>query len=222
MSACRVGDRARLVQPLAARGRRTVCGSNGPGGGICENRRLPPPEIMHLAATRGVRLIRALRRKLVDYFRIPPDRRQYFDEDVARDQWDLLEAAALLQVTEFKVFELAYREWYGVAAKQRVIEAHFRNYMFNQVVPVWVARFCRRIVEMGQAGTLDPREYGIYPRLRSRRMLLIGKLYVAMLLLAFLVLLYAAYGQEATGLIIDRTGLQATNTGGLPQHNTMP
>lgn len=222
MSVYRDGDRARLVQPLAAPGRCTVLASSGPGGAICENRRWSPLDVLHLATLRGARVIRALRHKLVDYFRIPPDRRQYFDEDVARDQWDLLETAALLQVTEFKVFELAYKEWYGAAGKQRVIEAHFRNYMFNQAIPVWVARFCRRIVEMGQAGTLDPREFGIYPRLPSRRMMLIGKLYVAMLLLAFLVLLYLAYGQEAAGLIIDRTGLQAGDTGGLPQHNTMP
>ncbi len=166
----------------------------------------------------GAEILRALFRKVADYFRLPPDRRQYFDEDVASDQWDLLESAALLQVTEFKVFELAYKAWYGVAARQAVIEVHFRNYMFRQVIPVWVAGFCRRVVEMEQAGTLNPKDFGIYHRLPNRRMMLIGKTYAALLLAAFLVLLFMAYGEHVSELLSDGT----RDTAGLPQHNTMP
>lgn len=172
--------------------------------------------------TQAVRTVHALIRRLVDYFRIPPDRHQYFDENVAADQWDLLEAAALLQITEFKVFELAYKEWYGVVPKPRVIEVHFRNYMFNQLIPGWVANFCRRVVEMEQAGTLEPRDFGIYQRLPSRRMRLIGKAYAAMLLVGFLLVVYLAYGQEVAGLLADRDGSRAADTIGLPQHNTIP
>lgn len=172
--------------------------------------------------TRAVRAVNALVRRLVDYFRIPPDRHQYFDENVDAEQWDLLEAAALLQVTEFKVFELAYKEWYGVAPKPRVIEVHFRNYMFNQLIPRWVARFCRRIVEQEQAGTLDPRDFGIYQRLPSRRMRLIGKTYAAMLLLGFLLVVYLAYGHEVAGLLADRDGSPAADSNRLPRNYTMP
>lgn len=166
----------------------------------------------------GAGILRALYRKVLDYFRLPPDRRQYFDEDVASDQWDLLESAALLQVTEFKVFELAYKAWYGVAARQTVIEAHFSDYMFRQIIPVWVAGFCRRVVEMEQAGNLNPRDFGIYQRLPNRRMALIGKTYAALLLAAFLVLFVMAYGEQVAELLSDGT----RDTAGLPQHNTMP
>lgn len=173
-------------------------------------------------AFRGALTVRFLIRKLVEYFRLTPDRKQYFDEDLARDQWDLLESAALLQVTEFRVFELAYKEWYGASAKPRIIEAHFRNYMFNQVIPAWVTHFCRRIVELGRAGTLEPKDFGIYQRLPSRRMMLIGKAYVVMLLLAFLVLVFMAYGHEVTGLLAGQERLPILDPAGLPQHNTMP
>ena len=122
--------------------------------------------------------------RLLSYFKPPADRRQYFDENLAGEQWDLLESAAMLQVTEFRVFELAYKDWYGVAPKHQVIEVHFRNYMFNQIIPVWVSHFCRHVVELGQAGQLNPKDFGVYQRLPSRRMMRIGQAYTAMLLIA--------------------------------------
>lgn len=160
-------------------------------------------------------------RKLLNCFKIPQGRRQYFDEDLAREQWDLLESAALLQVTEFRIFELAYKDWYGAAAKHQVVEAHFRNYMFNQIVPVWVSHFCRRIVKLGRSGELDPKKFGIYQRLPSRRMIRIGQAYTAMLLMAFFVMVYMAYGDHFTELLISRTG-HTSDVVGLPQHNIMP
>jgi hypothetical protein len=165
--------------------------------------------------------IRKVFHAVTGYFRSTPGRRQYFDEDIAREQWDLLEASALLQVTEFRVFELSWKQWYGAAPKARVIEVHFRNYMFNHIIPVWVSHFCREIVEKGEVGTLDPRDYGIYQRLPSRRMMRIGQTYTAMLLVAFIVLLYMAYGEA---LVPDsvQSLFGRGDTIGLPQHNTMP
>lgn len=146
-----------------------------------------------------------------------PGRRQYFDEDLAQDQWDLLESAALLQVTEFRIFELAYKDWYGAAPKAQVIEVHFRNYMFNQLIPAWVSRFCRRVVELGQDGTLNPADFGVYQRLPSRRMMRIGQAYTGMLLVAFLVLVCMAYWDEyLEDLLLTRAPV------GQPLHNTMP
>lgn len=155
------------------------------------------------------------------YFKSAPGRRQYFDENMDREQWDLLEASAQLQVTEFRIFELSYKQWYGAAPKARVIEVYFRNYMFNRIIPVWVSHFCREVIEKGEAGTLDPRDYGIYQRLPSRRMMRIGQIYTAMLLVAFVILLYMAYGEA---LIPDtvQSLFGRGDTIGLPQHNTMP
>jgi len=134
--------------------------------------------------------------KLSEYFSPAPGRLQYFDENLAADQWDLQEAAALLQVTEFRIFELAYKEWYGHKPRHYVIETHFNNYMFNQVIPAWVKHLCRRVIASSQAGDLDPRDFGIYHRLPSRRMTRIGRLYIAFLLVMFLGLVYITYGER--------------------------
>lgn len=148
-------------------------------------------------------------------------RRQHFDENLAREQWDLLEAAALLQVTEFRVFEMAYREWYGVRARQYLIEKHFRDYMFHRVVPGWVSHFARRIVALSQAGELDPRDFGIYGRLPSRRMMRVGQVYAAMLLVAFLMLVYMAYGDAwLSGLTLGHGPFPVDP--GLPDQNILP
>jgi len=138
----------------------------------------------------------ALIEKFTSHFRVSRGRQQYFDEDIDPELWDLLEASALLQVTEFKVFELAYKDWFGTMPRPYIIEPHFNNYMFNRIIPVWVKHFCRRVVEMGREGTLDPRAFGVYPRQPSRRMMRIGQVYTALLLMAFLVLVLMAYGDR--------------------------
>lgn len=141
--------------------------------------------------------------KLTDCFKPSADRHQYFDERLASEQWDLLEAAALLQVTEFRIFELAYKEWFGRRPRSHLIEKYFNNYMFNQIIPAWVTHFCRRVVTLGHAGELDPRDFGIYYRLPSRRMARIGQFYIALLLAAFLGLVWLTYGDRVLG---DATG----------------
>jgi hypothetical protein len=75
---------------------------------------------------------------------------------------------------------------------------------------------------MARAGTLDPRDFGVYQRQPSRRMARIGKAYAAMLLLAFLFLVYMAYGDQLSGLLADRPDPESVESVGLPQHNTMP
>jgi len=166
-------------------------------------------------------LIRKLVAALIGHLKPTRGRRQYFDENLAREHWDLLEAAALLQVTEFRVFEMAYKDWYGAAARQYVIETHFRDYMFQQIVPPWVSHFARRIVDLGQSGELDPRDFGIYRRLPSRRMILIGQVYAGMLLAAFLLLVYMAYGDTWFSGLMAGNGPFPVNPG-LPEQNIMP
>ncbi len=127
-------------------------------------------------------------------------RRLFFDEkNMSDDIADVLEAAALLQVTEFRIFELAYKEWFGRRPRPYIIERYFNDYMFNQAVPGWVTHFCRRVVALGHAGELDPRDFGIYYRLPSRRMARIGQLYIAFLLAAFLGLVWFTYGDRVFG-----------------------
>ncbi|MDJ0956582.1 MAG: hypothetical protein QNI91_06985 [Arenicellales bacterium] len=116
--------------------------------------------------------------------------RQYFDEDLKQDSLDLLEAAAALEVKEFKLFELAYREWYGEKPLSRVIEVHFSNYMFNNVIPSWVRSYSRNIVKLHKAGKLDPKAFGIYHPLPSKRLVFIGRVFSTLLIFVFLVFMF--------------------------------
>ena len=116
--------------------------------------------------------------------------KQYFDEDLEQDALDLLTAAAALEVKEFTLFELAYREWYGRRPLAHVIEAHFSDYMFNNVVPAWVRSYSRRVVELHSTDTLDPREFGIYKPLPSKRLVFIGRMFIIFLIVVYLVVLF--------------------------------
>lgn len=129
--------------------------------------------------------------------RLRYDRRQYFDEDIDPDLWDLLQTSSLLEIKEFDVFKLAYKEWFGHLPKAHVSEAHFANYMFNQQIPVWVRRYTRKVIELHERDALNPRELGVYQPLPSRKLKRIGKIYTVILLTVLLYLTFLAYRDTA-------------------------
>lgn len=91
-----------------------------------------------------------------------PREKRHFDEGrIPNDVWSVLRAASLLNVGEFRVFEIAYRQWYGNPGDEKHIEKYFIQYMFNDIVPVWVRHFCKQIVSLDHAGKLDPADFGI-------------------------------------------------------------
>lgn len=157
-------------------------------------------------------------RKLLGFLRKYQDpRRQYFDENLQADAWDLLHTAALLEVTEFAVFELAYKDWYGRRPPPHVMESHFANYMFSNVIPVWVRRYARHVVELNEQGKLNPRELGVYKRLPSKRLSMIGKAYAVVILVALLILTFMAY--RDTEVFRSFTTNESITS---PQHHAMP
>ncbi len=72
---------------------------------------------------------------------------------------DVLNTAALLETTEFNVFRLAYRNWYGKNINDNEIERFYVPYMFREVVPPWVTSFCRMILKLEKSGKLNTRKY---------------------------------------------------------------
>jgi hypothetical protein len=95
--------------------------------------------------------------------------RRYFDEHkIPNDVWSVLRAAALLSVGEFRVFEIAYEDWYGEAGEEKMIEKHFTGYMFNDIVPPWVRHFCKKVLKQDNEGTLDPADFGIVLKAATR------------------------------------------------------
>lgn len=88
--------------------------------------------------------------------------KRYFDEkNIPNDVWAVLRTASLLSVGEFRVFEIAYEQWFGEAGEEKQIEDHFTSYMFNDIVPTWVRHFCQRVVDLDRDDALDPAEFGI-------------------------------------------------------------
>jgi len=117
-------------------------------------------------------------------------RKLYFDERrLNPDSLDILEASALLEVTEFEFFKLAYRWWHGRDIGDRRTEAHYLPYMFRDQVPLWVRQFARHVLAEEEAGRLDPARYGVHPRPVSQRMIDRGLRYCLWLVVVMAVFL---------------------------------
>lgn len=106
-----------------------------------------------------------------------------FNAHVPADVIAVLDASAALEVTEFRLFELAWRDWYGGKPEETRLERYFAAYMFADRVPHWVRNFARRILDLDACGRLDPKSFGIWRRLPSTRMRFIAKMYIAGLLI---------------------------------------
>ena len=120
------------------------------------------------------------------------------EKSIPADVRDVLDAAALLQVTEFRLFQIAYRYWHGRDTTEWSIERHFISYMFWSVVPFWVRQFCRRVLQSDAEGVLEPIDFGVEqtPVDRSRYSIWVRALAVAGTLAGMFILacsLYLAY-----------------------------
>lgn len=92
-------------------------------------------------------------------------RRLFFDENkMSEDVADVLEAAALLQVTEFEFFRIAYRCWFGAEIGDDGLERHYLPYMFKKRVPAWVRHLAREVIAKAEDEVLEPQDYGVMPR----------------------------------------------------------
>ncbi len=67
----------------------------------------------------------------------------------------VLDAAAELDTSEFEIFRLAHRAWFGHDAEEKSLERMFAVYMFHDRVPLWVRHLCRDIVEAAPAPDAD-------------------------------------------------------------------
>jgi hypothetical protein len=153
-----------------------------------------------LAAPAGVRKwvmgLDDLRQKYQD--------KQYFDErKTPADVWAVLRASALLGISEFRLFHIAYRFWYGHEADEDQIERYFVPYMFRDMVPPWVRHFTNRVQTMDRDGTLDPSAFGIRPRQATKADVQRGRLY-AMYLVSALAVLYILAELSANALWLQQ------------------
>ena len=64
-------------------------------------------------------------------------------------------AANILQVGEFQLLQLAYRDWYGQELPAALCDQLFQAYMLHNRIPVWARHYARRIIESDDRGLID-------------------------------------------------------------------
>jgi hypothetical protein len=103
-----------------------------------------------------------------------------FDEDLAPDIDSVLNATALLDITEWDFFNLAYNRWHGEPANDGIMEPIFAAYMFNDVVPLWARHFARLVERLYRRGVLDRQALGVDRLPSSSQMVTRGMRYTVM------------------------------------------
>ena len=83
------------------------------------------------------------------------------DEELTPDVDSVLNATALLDITEWDFFNLAYNRWHGGPAEEGIMEPIFAAYMFNDIVPLWARHFARLVERLYRRGVLDRQVLGV-------------------------------------------------------------
>ena len=115
-----------------------------------------------------------------------------FDEHIAPDVDSVLNATALLDVTEWDFFNLAYNRWHGEPAEESAMEPIFAAYMFKDVVPVWARHFARLVERLYRRGVLDRQALGVDRLASSKQMVSRGMRYGVFLVTAIIALVMFA------------------------------
>ena len=71
------------------------------------------------------------------------------------DRAQVCSAANLLQVGEFQLLQLAYKEWFGKDLPQALVARLFGDYMIRNDVPHWARHYARLILSREEHGLLD-------------------------------------------------------------------
>lgn len=110
------------------------------------------------------------------------------DPKIGDDVSCVLSAAAVLDITEFDLFRLAYVRWHGESARDALLERFYVSYMFRSVVPIWVRDFSRLVLRLQRQGMLDPASLGVKQLTSSRKMVSRGLRFGVALTLIFVCL----------------------------------
>jgi hypothetical protein len=74
---------------------------------------------------------------------------------LSQDQQDMQLALQLLNTTEFRLFELAYKAWFGESAHESKLEHSYVPYLFTGILPCWVRQYIRNIRQLScEAGVI--------------------------------------------------------------------
>lgn len=86
------------------------------------------------------------------------------DREENPERAEVARAANELQIGEFQLIQLAYRDWYDEDLPKALIDRLFAAYMLYSEVPPWGRRYARKILDLAERGELDDLDpaYHIY------------------------------------------------------------
>ena len=67
--------------------------------------------------------------------------------------------AGLLDISEFRLFEIAYENWFGCEATKRTMDGFFGSYLTSGFVPFWLRNMVRTIISEHRQGNLTPSRF---------------------------------------------------------------
>lgn len=70
-------------------------------------------------------------------------------------------AASLLEISEFRLFEIAHVNWFGSEAPKKAMEGFFGSYLQSGLVPFWLRHMIRSIIGKHRKGNPAASEFGI-------------------------------------------------------------
>lgn len=66
----------------------------------------------------------------------------------------VIEAAAILEISEYELLDMAYREWFGRPPRAAELSDVFGPYMFDGRTPYWAVALARQIITLYNQGRL--------------------------------------------------------------------
>lgn len=70
----------------------------------------------------------------------------------------IAKAANILQVGEFQLLQLAYRDWHNKDLPEALVSQLFSSYMLKNEVPHWARHYARKILDAEEKGALNDNE----------------------------------------------------------------
>ena len=102
--------------------------------------------------------LETLRERLRNLFRSDDyEREKLFRADLEK----VASASKLLQIPEFRFFQIAYFQWHGREISENHLEYIFAAYMFEDIVPHWVRHLARTVISRNENGVIDPEDFHI-------------------------------------------------------------
>lgn len=90
---------------------------------------------------------------IMNFFKVllHPDREELENPD----RTEICTAANVLQIGEFQLLQLAYREWFGKELPEAMVARLFTEYMMHGEVPHWARHYARLVLMREDKGLLD-------------------------------------------------------------------